>query len=324
MRADLPSELELVIDNYGSKMNEIVDAFARELEETPAPDTIYHYTDGTGLKGILESGKLWFTDIFNLNDPSELRHGVNLAADRMSSVANSADSRPEAKQFAANFSALVAGGIERVAHFFVCCFSRNGDDLGQWRAYGDDGRGYAIGFDAATLETNFTKPGGIPVPNHATFPITYNDGELHEMHRKIISEAMPLISFPRTDGFDMHFVNQYMSELSVVFTLPILRSAIFFKHEAYKNEEEYRFLDLRQAGPVEGLKFRTRPYALVRYREFDWKTAAPAALKKIVVGPAGDQVAAARYADACLRAFHPSASVNVSASAIPYKASRNL
>jgi hypothetical protein len=33
------------------------------------PPIIYHYTNDAGLRGILESGKLWLTDIFDLNDP---------------------------------------------------------------------------------------------------------------------------------------------------------------------------------------------------------------------------------------------------------------
>ena len=47
---------------------------------------------------------------------------------------------------------MLRGGIEQVAHFFVCCFSKAEEDLGQWRAYADNGRGYSIGFDAHMLE----------------------------------------------------------------------------------------------------------------------------------------------------------------------------
>ena len=38
----------------------------------------------------------------------------------------------------------MSGHIEGIAHFFVCCFSQNGDELGQWRAYADDGRDLAF------------------------------------------------------------------------------------------------------------------------------------------------------------------------------------
>jgi len=102
------------------------------------------------LRGILEGGQLWLTDVFKLNDPSELRHGFSLAGGVLNNKV--ADSHPAAKQFAKNFAALVQqGAIERSGHLFLCSFSASGDDLGQWRAYADDGRGYALAFDAKML-----------------------------------------------------------------------------------------------------------------------------------------------------------------------------
>ena len=44
--------------------------FVGELETEPAPPTLYHYTNRTGLEGILSSGTLWLGDIYTMNDPS--------------------------------------------------------------------------------------------------------------------------------------------------------------------------------------------------------------------------------------------------------------
>src|SRR4029077_289164 len=71
-----PAEIAQAINEFGSQAEDIVTAFANRLDNTPPPDRIYHYTDGVGLRGILKTGKLWFTDIFNLNDPSELSYGL--------------------------------------------------------------------------------------------------------------------------------------------------------------------------------------------------------------------------------------------------------
>ncbi len=38
-------------------------------------------------------------------------------------------------------------------HFYCSCFSKNGDSLGQWRAYASDGKGVAIGFNRQYLES---------------------------------------------------------------------------------------------------------------------------------------------------------------------------
>lgn len=34
---------------------------------------------------------------------------------------------------------------------YVCCFSREGDLLSQWRAYADDGAGFSVGFTSSWL-----------------------------------------------------------------------------------------------------------------------------------------------------------------------------
>ena len=40
---------------------------------------LYHYTNAGGLRGIIESQKIWFTSYPYLNDPSELTYGMNIA-----------------------------------------------------------------------------------------------------------------------------------------------------------------------------------------------------------------------------------------------------
>jgi hypothetical protein len=45
----------------------------RRFEGEEPPHIIYHYTGDVGLRGILETGQLWLTDVYGLNDPSELR-----------------------------------------------------------------------------------------------------------------------------------------------------------------------------------------------------------------------------------------------------------
>jgi hypothetical protein len=110
-----------------------------------------------------------------------------------------------------------------------------------------------------------------------------------------------------------------MGELLARTWVHCLRTALFFKHEAYANEVEYRFLQLHAADPVPEVKYRTRPYELVRYREFDWRAGAAAALKKVVIGPAADKTKGALFVKECLRAHHRGPSVELTASAVPYR-----
>ena len=315
----IPADMQEAIETFFRKSEGIVNAFAADIEKEPPPPMIYQYTNDVGLRGILENGKLWFTDIFNLNDPAELKHGISSAVKIISAKID--EERPEIGQFSNNLSAMLQGAIEETAHYFVCCFSKAGDDLGQWRAYADNGRGYAIGFEAKMLEQAFAN--ATPGPGRMTFPITYGEEKLREIHQEIIDEVLPLISKPRGRDLPGESINDYMSELLVNLAVPILRAALFFKHDAYINEQEYRFFQLFAAGSdIPDIKYRSRPYSLIRYREFDWRSVAPETMKSITIGPAADRALARRFVEDCLRTFHPSPkSVSINQSDIPYRAS---
>jgi hypothetical protein len=317
----IPRDMAREIMRCDAEATKILQAFINAIEAKKPPPLLYHYTNDVGLAGIIESGQLRFSDIFALNDPSELRHGLSIAIDILKSRA--ATARPEIATFASMFERFdLDAGIEAAGHFFICCFSGDGDDLGQWRAYANNGQGFALGFETTSLEEAFTKKNSKPIKQHSTFHITYNDRELTQIQTSLADLVDPLISLPRTTGARGDALHAYMMDLLVYYAMNVVRGVMFFKHEAYKNENEYRFQQLfRRDKPAPAVKYRWRPTSLVRYREFDWRKRAAASLKKIVIGPAAERVKATRFAKDCLAAFHPAPdSVELLYSKIPYRA----
>jgi hypothetical protein len=311
-----PHDMREAIGAFDIEAKQIVARFLARLESRQTPPIVYHYTDDKGLRGILESGCVWLTDIFSLNDPSELRHGLS----RIVAILNekAASGPPESQQFAEMFRSLDQG-LSRSAHYFVCSFSETGDDLGQWRAYADNGRGYALGFDAQALEQAFGTVAETSTSNRAAFPVTYGDAALDDIEGQIIASMFALISRPRGRNLPGPAIRAYIAELATALASNALHAALFFKHEAYSNEREYRFLEVHRADAPPTVKLRSRPYRLIRYRDFDWKTLAPAAPKKIVLGPAADSETGRRFALDCAREFL-SSPVDIFSSTIPYRA----
>ena len=313
----VPQDMQDALERFNEDATEIVHSFLAALESLPPPPIIYHYTNDVGLKGILETGQLWLTDIFSLNDPSELTHGFSVAINALTSKL--ASDSAVGQIFAKNFAAFAQqGAIPKVAHFFMCSFSSTGDDLGQWRAYADNGRGYAVGFDAKALEDGYTKKDGIPIPHNSTFHITYNDAQLSAIQSQIVEKMRSLIMLPAERNLKNAAINVYMAELQMLLTLHILQTILFFKHEAYANEREFRFLQIHKADEPPPVKVRTRRYGFVKYREFDWRSLAPNALKEIVVGPAADYGTGSQFVKDCFDLFHV-ANVEVTRSEIPYR-----
>ncbi|WP_411728244.1 DUF2971 domain-containing protein [Methyloglobulus sp.] len=90
-----------------------------------------------------------------LNDETETRWGYSAfeeAATRLIKRIDIPDSIPEISiDFCDSVDGILSGS-QLIVHPFVSCFSLNGDNLGQWRTYADDGRGFAIGFRASMLK----------------------------------------------------------------------------------------------------------------------------------------------------------------------------
>jgi Protein of unknown function (DUF2971) len=111
---------------------------------------LYHYTTGNGLIEIIKSGELWATQVACLNDSSELLYPIELLHSKVCQQSKSPVSLEVGFVMKQIEDGLSAQTIETEGRF-IACFSEDGDDLSQWRAYGGGEGGYAIEFDSECL-----------------------------------------------------------------------------------------------------------------------------------------------------------------------------
>lgn len=124
----------------------------RRLQGDP-PEIIYHYTNADGLVGIVSSGSLWATDLRFVNDASELDHALKSMEAAIERARGRFTSPTQANLLDRLDDAV--GHREMFPSVHSVSFSANGDLLSQWRAYGGDGGGYAIGFASFDLRPDF-------------------------------------------------------------------------------------------------------------------------------------------------------------------------
>lgn len=314
---DLPHELKEILDKCHDAIMAILTTFQQSIESSTVPEFIYHYTDDKGLKGILESGNLWLTDIFGLNDPSELKHGAKTSSDAIRTYGQGNDA---ITLFANSYDEIVNRGLEKVANFFVCSFSKDGNDLAQWRSYADDGRGYVLTFDTRMLEQAFAETGDGGKWGCSAFPMTYNDDQLLQLQKKMIEVPLPYVRDLGNMNLSADVGYCFVEGLIIRLALGCTNASVFYKHPSYMHEKEYRFLKLHRADDkLEGIKFRSRPYRLVRYMEYQWQKIASNALKGITVGPAANWSIARQFAADCLSAYAPNIEISIEPSNIPYR-----
>lgn len=147
---------------------------------------MYHYTDIAGLQGILESRTLWATDIRYLNDETEAKYSRDL----LGSVAERL--RPE---FGGDWAAsVVCNAVAAMAtsgtfpDTFVASLCDDGDNLSQWRGYGAQGRGYAIGLDREQLWAIANASG------HSLIRLLYEVNAQETELERALREAIPILA----------------------------------------------------------------------------------------------------------------------------------
>src|SRR5271166_1261085 len=75
---DLLPQARLDKQEFASIQTKISALVAAARAALPPPSDLFHYTDATGLKGIVESGVLRATHVAFMNDASEYLHAVQL------------------------------------------------------------------------------------------------------------------------------------------------------------------------------------------------------------------------------------------------------
>lgn len=120
--------------------------------DPPDGELLYHYCDAEALLAICTSKKMRFSDIFSMNDFMEMHWGYRVWEKAASALIDTVgreflDKIDEVFHNSGIFGLVVTS-----------CFSLDGDVLSQWRAYADDGQGYAIGFNARDLIQLPTRP----------------------------------------------------------------------------------------------------------------------------------------------------------------------
>ncbi|MEN6575515.1 MAG: DUF2971 domain-containing protein [Phycisphaerales bacterium] len=157
------------------------------------PEYLYHYTTLDAFISIVDGQELWASNVFYLNDSAEFRLAIALAGELLKAdIGSEANAeRREELENVAKLLADVTPGVMTAPSCFVCSFSKEEDDLNQWRAYCRNG-GVAIGFRRGDLESLVEKQGLGFAP--LLIPCIYEERRQREEIRAAVSKAVRSLS----------------------------------------------------------------------------------------------------------------------------------
>jgi Protein of unknown function (DUF2971) len=294
------------------------DARGRELDAANSVhDPLFHYTDVGGLLGIINSQEIWLTSIFHLNDPSELGYGIEMALDIFKAEA---ERGPDVvKAFCAWMKHLLVKAGGEIFGFFVGSFSRDGNDLGQWRAYSDKGRGVAVGLAPRLFHVHADQANLGLAERYLVARVIYDRNQCIQSFTDEIRAAVEIVVRAESDVATKAEGHQFLRDLATELVVPIFSLASTCKHRAYRHEQETRILlvnDLGKLAPI--IETRTRGSTLVPFIRSPLAVRSAGAITQIMIGPAAE-----RMSDHAVRALlsrHGLPLDMVQQSDIPYSA----
>lgn len=309
----MPQADDQIVESCLREQDRLVQQLQDERATTPERPS-YHYSGDTALYQIVQSGQLWLSDYTTLNDPSELRYGVEIGLSTLQQHVITRGNTPIEEDFATGFQSVFDQGFDRILRAYVLSMSVSPDELTQWRSYADGATGYCLGFDTPLLDRTLADLAAT-VPNVLTgsFEMIYDEARLRMTMAGYVTTALNAVSQLGTP------TPQHLQQLAARLYFAMIYSALYFKHPAYASEQEYRLMLITPTGnpPAASLK-RARRHKLVEYLTLDWRTSSPQALRSIKIGPAGSSNASAFIADT-LSLHLAGQAVVVDRSSIPFR-----
>lgn len=117
---------------------QIIDSVLKNTPDT----TLFHYTTGSGFLGIMNTGEIWASSVYHLNDAEEFRYAASLISKRLED--RRATMTDASYQWIKDAIETMPKGLQ----VFVASFSQEHDLLSQWLSYSGT-NGYSICINAA-------------------------------------------------------------------------------------------------------------------------------------------------------------------------------
>ena len=121
---------------------------------------VYYYCKSDVFENIIKHRKIWLCDMAKTNDYGEIRYVLKDIKQRISpDLFSKIMPVYEAKIVSDQFCKWCDKAVFR-CYWLALCLSKTRNGLIHWRTYGDDGKGFAIGFDIDKLK-DFSESRGL-------------------------------------------------------------------------------------------------------------------------------------------------------------------
>jgi len=209
------------------------DAIVRALKRVPFKDLyqpVYHFTDWTGLLGILSTRSIWASLAMALEDKSEIAYALALARQIVESKRDRSAIFPGIGPLLDPHQSKTIRSLGLAQ--YIVSFRTDTDAHGHWATYGRSGTGFAIALGLRHLV----------IPGALAFPVLYDLPAQQQLLAQFIEEAAEGLDTlskqcPVHDLDELRRCSTEWTALGIWALAPVLKDGARFKHE-----EEWRII----------------------------------------------------------------------------------
>jgi hypothetical protein len=219
----------------------ITDANAADAPKQP----LFHYTNERALFSIIRTEQFWFSSIFHMDDTEELTFGFNMSRALLQEAI--AKKRGLVHDFCRGL--LEDDDLKKVIRESIAFYSVSfglRDDIQQWKSYGDQERGVALG-----LAPEFFRPAPPVDPDHPEpeeeifySKVSYGEADTRARHSTVIEAAFALIEQVEHAGWlrTKQDAAIFCHHLSASMYPEILWNCVTTKESKWSHQNEMRLL----------------------------------------------------------------------------------
>jgi hypothetical protein len=250
-----------LFNELSNKISELVELKANEVE------FLYHYTELNGFLGIFQTGNLWASNAFFLNDSSEVKYGLELSRDFFEKYSYFWDKFYKSQNIFHSFSRTILG-----SNLFFVSFCENGDLLSQWRGYSQNSEVISLRFNAQILKS---------LSNITLHKVIYDEN----IQTKIIDYFLECFCimkdyFNKHNIYSIHYVGYWINKFR--------RLIATFKDKSFSEENEWRLIyDHSDCDNKKNIYFRKKNNYILPYVEID-EINVSTLINQVIVGPSSN------------------------------------
>jgi hypothetical protein len=252
-------------------------------------ETVWHYTDGNGFLGILQSGRLYATQVSSLNDSKETEYATDLFRDEVRKAVVEQDGNFEVISFFQSILEQIkeapGNPTQGISKFFVACFSTRADDLNQWSKYTKASPGrFAIAFHPNGLNRE---------PNSTLYRVIYDRAKLEAAVKKVVYATLNFYTSGLT-GERVEKPEEWARLFYMAWDEWIYKLAPLVKDQQWDSEGELRIVHELKIADFPDVRFSQKRSSLARYLPLDFpcwvkERVSRLPIAKVMVGPGENQ-----------------------------------